>query len=222
MTASSSLVRPAIVTFAALTLVTGVAYPVVVTLLAQVIFPHGANGSLIARDGGRVAASPDGMPIGAIGSELIGQEFSEGEPAGAARYFWGRLSATSPVPYTALNAETRTGSTGSNLAPTNPALVDAARARMQRLRAAADAVGAASDAPIPVDLVTSSGSGLDPHISVAAAEYQVRRVARARGLDEARVRALVRRHTHVPLAGAPAAPVVHVLRLNCALDEAAR
>src|SRR5215208_6473294 len=166
--------RPAIVALVTLTIITGIIYPLIVTGLAQAIFPYQANGSIIL---GR-----DHQPVG---SALIGQQFD------APEYFWGRLSATGPVPYTAFNADRLTGSSGSNYGPLNPALQDAVQARIDALKAA----DPTNTLPIPVDLVTASGSGLDPQISPAAAEYQVSRVAMARGLDEAVVRDLVTRHT---------------------------
>lgn len=189
--------RPMFVSFALLTLITGVIYPLLVTGVAQVIFPHRANGSLILQEGR------------AVGSELIGQPFDD------PHYFWGRLSATGAFPYNAFNAETLTGSSGSNYGPLNPALLDAVRARVDALRAA----DPGNTAPIPVDLVTASGSGLDPHISVAAALYQVPRVARERGLAEDRVRQLVEEHTEGRQFGFLGEPRVNVLRLNLALDE---
>jgi K+-transporting ATPase ATPase C chain len=158
--------RPAILLTLVMTVLTGIVYPLVVTGVAQVLFSRQANGSLIIKDG-RV-----------VGSALIGQPFDE------PRYFWSRPSATSPFPYNAA------ASSGSNLGPTNPALAEAVKARVEALRAA----DPGNTAPVPVDLVTASGSGLDPHISPAAAFYQVRRVARARGLGEEAVRALVTRH----------------------------
>jgi K+-transporting ATPase ATPase C chain len=174
------------------TVLTGVLYPLSVTGLAQVIFPTQADGSLITQDG-RV-----------VGSALIGQPFDD------PRYFWGRPSATAPFPYNAA------ASSGSNLGPTNPALTAGVRARIAVLRAAAPG----NLAPVPVDLVTSSGSGLDPHISVAAALYQVPRVARARGLDAAAVRQLVARYTAGRQFGVLGEPRVNVLQLNLALDQA--
>jgi K+-transporting ATPase ATPase C chain len=190
-----SQLRPAIVSLAALTVITGLAYPLLVTGVAQAAFPHQANGSLIVQDGK------------AVGSHLIGQSFDD------PKYFWGRLSATAdsngkPLPYNA------GASTGSNLGPNNSALVDEVKARVDALKAA----DPDNDAPIPVDLVTSSGSGLDPQISPAAAEYQVRRVAKARGLDEARVRALVEEHTDGRQLAVLGEPGVNVLALNLALD----
>jgi K+-transporting ATPase ATPase C chain len=185
-------VRPAIILLVLLSLVTGVAYPLVVTGVAQVIFPAQANGSLIMLDG-----TP-------VGSALIGQPFDD------PRYFWGRLSATAPFAYNA------GASTGSNLGPLNPALHAATKTRIDALREA----DPGNTTPIPVDLVTASGSGLDPHISPAAALYQVRRVARARGADEALVRRLVETSLEGRSLGVLGEPRVNVLRLNLALDEA--
>jgi K+-transporting ATPase ATPase C chain len=185
------------VSFALLTLITGVFYPLLVTGAAQLLFPDRANGSILMRDGR------------AVGSELIGQSFDD------PRYFWGRLSATGAFPYNAFNAETLTGSSGSNYGPLNPALLEAAQARADALRAA----DPGDDAPIPVDLVTASGSGLDPHISVAAALYQVPRVARERGVSEDQVRRLVGEHTEGRQFGILGEPRVNVLLLNLALDD---
>jgi K+-transporting ATPase ATPase C chain len=173
-----------------LTAITGLAYPLLVTGIAQVVLPHQANGSLIVK-GGRI-----------VGSELIGQPFD------APRYFWGRPSATVPFPYNAA------ASSGSNLGPSNPALVEAVRVRMAALRAA----DPGNARPIPVDLVTASASGLDPHISLAAALYQVPRVAQERGLSEEEVEALVRRCTAGRQLGLLGEPRVNVLDLNLALD----
>jgi K+-transporting ATPase ATPase C chain len=170
---------------------TGCLYPLVVTALAQAVFPVQANGSLMWRDGR------------AVGSQLIGQSFDD------PRYFWGRLSATDPFPYNAA------ASAGSNLGPTNPALEEAARARVEALRAA----DPGNTQPIPVDLVTASASGLDPHISVAAALYQVPRVARARGMSDQQVWALVGQFTEGRQLGLLGEPRVNVLKLNLALDE---
>jgi K+-transporting ATPase ATPase C chain len=183
-------IRPAIVMLVLLTIITGLAYPLAVTGMAQVLFPHQANGSLIVKDG-QVA-----------GSELIGQPF--GDP----RYFWGRPSATAPFPYNAA------ASAGSNLGPSNPALAEAVKARIDALRAA----DPGNTRPVPVDLVTASASGLDPHISVAAALYQVPRVARERGLTEREVEALVRQFTAGRQLGVLGEPRVNVLNLNLALD----
>jgi K+-transporting ATPase ATPase C chain len=183
--------RPAIVILALFTLMTGVLYPLAVTGLAQAIFPWQANGSLIERNGQ------------VIGSELIGQAFDD------PRYFWGRPSATAPFPYNAA------ASSGSNLGPTNPALEEAAKARIDALHKA----DLGNIQPIPADLVTASGSGLDPHISVAAALYQVSRVARERGLSEEQVRALVSKYTEGRQFGFLGEPRVNVLELNLALDE---
>jgi K+-transporting ATPase ATPase C chain len=186
--------RSAIVVFVALTLITGVAYPALVTLIAQTAFPHQANGSLIERDG---------KPIG---SALIGQTFDD------PRYFWGRPSATSPVTYDAGS------STGSNLGPTNPDQKKAVQERIEAIRKAQPEQGG----PVPGDLVMASASGLDPHISPAAAEYQIGRVAKARGLSEDRVRQLVASHTEERVLGVLGEPRVNVLRLNLALDEATK
>ncbi|NOV27472.1 potassium-transporting ATPase subunit KdpC [Cupriavidus necator] len=189
-TEQGGLMRPALVILLALSLLTGLLYPAAITALAAAAFPHQAAGSLIVRDGK------------VLGSALIGQPFSE--PGD----FWGRLSATAPMPYNG------GASGGSNLGPANPALADAARARLDALRAA----DPGNAAPVPVDLVTASGSGLDPHISVAAAEYQAARVARARGLPLAQVRALIAAHTDQPLLPVLGEAGVNVLKLNLALD----
>ena len=182
--------RPAVVLFLLLTALTGFIYPLVVTGLAQLFFPQQAAGSLVMRNGH------------AVGSRLIGQSFSD------PRNFWGRPSATTPQPYNG------TASSGSNLGPLNPALLDAVKPRIAALRAA----DPGNDAPVPVDLVTASGSGLDPEISVAAADYQAARIARARGLAPERVRALIAQHTEGRLLGVLGEPRVNVLELNLALD----
>lgn len=188
--------RPALMSLALLTLITGGLYPAIVTLLGQALFPAEANGSLIMRGG---------QPVG---SALIGQNFDD------PKYFWGRPSATTPTPYTAFDAVTLTGSSGSNYGPLNPALMDVVRTRIDALRTA----DPDNTAPIPVDLVTSSASGLDPHISPAAAQYQVRRVARARGLPVNVVQRLVDDYTEGRTLGFLGEPRVNVLRLNLALD----
>ena len=186
-----SHLRAALVLLVVLTVVTGVVYPVVVTAIAQLVFPHQANGSLIVKDGK------------VVGSTLIGQSFDD------PKYFWGRPSATSPFGYNAAS------SSGSNLSPTNPALVKSVQERVDALRAA----DPGNTAPVPVDLVTTSASGLDPHISPAAALYQVNRVAKARKLDPAVVRDLVGRHTEGRQLGFLGEPRVNVLALNLALER---
>jgi K+-transporting ATPase ATPase C chain len=184
------LLRQSFMLLLVLTVITGVLYPLAATGLSQWMFPHQANGSLIERDG---------KPIG---SALIGQSFTD------PRYFWGRPSATSPNPYNA------SASSGSNQGPTNPVLADAVKQRIAALRAA----DPGNSAPVPVDLVTASGSGLDPEISQAAAQYQLGRVARARGLSGAQVQALVNQSTSGRQLGVLGEPRVNVLRLNLALD----
>src|SRR6266540_6056645 len=174
------------------TVITGVIYPLTVTGIAQIVFPKQANGSLIMVNGR------------AVGSELIGQQFDD------PKYFWGRLSATGDFAYNSFNADTLTGSSGSNYGPLNPALMEAAQARIDALKAA----DPNTTLPIPVDLVTASGSGLDPHISVAAALYQVHRVATARGLSEADVQTLVDKYTQGRQFGFLGKPRVNVLELN--------
>ena len=186
----NNILRPALVTFAVLTLVTGVAYPLAVTGIGQALFPAEAGGSLIQRDGK------------AIGSALIGQNFVD--PG----HFWGRPSATGPQPNNAL------ASSGSNQGPLNPALLDAVKGRVEALRVA----DPGNTLPVPVELVTASASGLDPHISPAAAGFQVQRVAKTRDMDPAQVRALVSENTQRPMLGLLGDPVVNVLRLNLALD----
>ena len=189
-----NILRPALVLFFLLTLLTGVAYPLLVTGAAQLLFPDQAGGSLILRDG---------KPVG---SSLIGQNFTD--PG----HFWGRPSATGSMPYNA------SASSGSNQGPLNPALVDAVKGRIDALRAA----DPGNAGPVPVDLVTASASGLDPHISPAAARYQAARVARVRGLPLEKVQQLVTQETESPLFGLLGEPRVHVLRLNLALDALKR
>jgi K+-transporting ATPase ATPase C chain len=181
--------RPAILVLVLLTIVTGVAYPAAVTAVAQAVFPNQANGSLVSTADGRV-----------LGSSLIGQAFSD------PKYLWGRPSAAGADGYDA------NGSAGSQLGPTSQALIDRISAEVDRLRAAN------GGAPIPVDLVTTSASGLDPQISPAAAEYQVARIATARGIDPAAVQAAVARHTDQPLLGFIGEPAVNVLLVNLDLD----
>ena len=185
----SKIIRQSIVMLALLTALTGVVYPLIVTGIAQLAFAHTANGSLIERNG---------KPVG---SSLIGQPFSD------PKYFWSRPSATAPF------ADNSTASTGSNLGPTNPALADAVKQRIEALRAA----DPGNTAPVPVDLVTASGSGLDPHISPAAAAYQIPRVARVRGMPIADVERLVAAATEPRLLGVFGEPRVNVLELNLAL-----
>jgi K+-transporting ATPase ATPase C chain len=187
--------RAAVVSLLALTVITGFAYPLVVTGIAQAAFPHQANGSILQKDGKTV------------GSSLVGQPFDD------PRYFWGRLSATAdsngkPLAYNGA------ASTGSNLGPTNPALVDEVKGRIEALHVA----DPGNQQPIPIDLVTSSGSGLDPDISPESAAYQVHRVAQARGLDGVRVSQLVQAHTEGRQLGFLGEPRVNVLELNLALD----
>jgi K+-transporting ATPase ATPase C chain len=184
-------IRPAVVLLLLFTLLTGVVYPVAVTGLAWALFPGAARGSLIVKDGR------------AIGSHLIGQPFDD------PKYFWGRPSATSPYPYNAGS------SSGSNLGPLNPELADAVKSRVEAFRVA----DPSEQSPIPIDLVTASASGLDPHISPAAAVYQVRRVAAARGLGDEVVRALVDRHIEPRTLGVLGEPRVNVLLLNLALND---
>jgi len=182
--------KPALLMLIVMTIIAGVLYPLVVTGIAQVAFPRQANGSLILRDGKT------------IGSALIGQPF------GSPKYFWSRPSATSPYPYNA------SSSSGSNQGPLNPALTDAVAARIKALRDA----DPGNTGPVPADLVTASGSGLDPHISPAAAEYQLARVAKARNLDPRRVRGLVAEATDARQFGFLGEPRVNVLKVNLALD----
>lgn len=188
----NTIVRPALVLFAVLTALTGAVYPLVVTGIGQAAFADQAAGSLVLRDGK------------AVGSSLIGQNFSD------PKYFWGRPSATGPMPYNASN------SSGSNQGPLNPALVDAVKGRIEALRAA----DPGNVAAVPVDLVTASGSGLDPHISVAGAQYQATRVARVRNLPLPLVQQLIEQHAQGSLFGFLGEPRVNVLKLNLALDAA--
>ena len=185
-----NILRPALVLFVALSFLTGLAYPLLVTGLAQNLFPAQAHGSLMVRDGQ------------VVGSTLIGQHFTN--PA----YFWGRPSATSPM------ANNAAASGGSNLGPMNPALVDAVTSRVAALRAA----DPGNTAAVPVDLVTASASGLDPHISPAAAQYQLGRVAKAHQLSTQEVQGLINQATQRPLLGLLGEPVINVLQLNVALD----
>jgi K+-transporting ATPase ATPase C chain len=186
-----TMIRSAVMTLLVFTILTGLVYPMVVTGLAQTIFPHQANGSIITKNGK------------AVGSELLGQQFED------AKYFWGRLSATTPCLYNAGS------SSGSNLGPNNPDLMKAVQARIQSLHEA----DPGNTTKIPVDLVTSSGSGLDPHISPAAAAFQVQRVANIRGIEAAKISALVAANTEDRQFGILGEPVVNVLKLNLALDE---
>jgi K+-transporting ATPase ATPase C chain len=186
-----TLLRQSVLIFLVLTVLTGVAYPLLVTGVAQVVLPHAANGSLIERDGK------------VVGSELIGQQFDD------ARYFSGRPSATGPTPYNAA------ASTGSNYGPTNPAQLDAVRGRVEAFKQSHPGETTA----IPVDLVTASSSGLDPHISPAAAECQISRVANARGVTPQTVGDLVTKYTTGRTFGVLGEPRVNVLELNLALDE---
>ena len=191
----STYLKPAAMMLLLLTLVTGAAYPALVTVLAQALFSDQANGSLIKDDKGQL-----------IGSELIGQTFSE------PKYFWSRPSATGPYGYNAA------ASSGSNLGPTNPALTDAVSARIQALKDA----DPTNKAAVPVDLITASGSGLDPHISIAAAEYQIKRVAKIRKINAAKLQGLVDAHTEGRQWQVFGEPRVNVLKLNLALDQVGR
>jgi potassium-transporting ATPase KdpC subunit len=186
----NGIIRPAIVLFLTLTVLTGIVYPFTVTGLAQLLFHDQAEGSVLMADGH------------AVGSRIIGQSFSE------PKYFWSRPSATAPQPYNAI------ASGGSNQGPLNPALTDAVKSRIDALKAA----DPTNPLPIPVDLVTASASGLDPDISIAAARYQAAHVARARGLDPASVQSLIDAHSHGRLLGILGEPRVNVLELNLALD----
>lgn len=191
---TGAVLRPALVLFVVLSLVTGLLYPLLVTGVAQAVFPHQANGSLIQRNGQTV------------GSELIGQSFSRPE------HFWSRPSATGPMAYNA------SASGGSNLGPSHPALAEAVKSRIEALRAA----DPGNTAPVPVDLVTASASGLDPHISLAAARYQVARVARVRGITPERLNSLLEAHTEGVWFGFLGEARVNVLALNLALDAPAK
>jgi len=188
------MIRSVIVSLFVFTILTGVIYPLAVTGIAQLVFPEQANGSLIVKDG-KMA-----------GSSLIGQPFDD------PKYFWGRPSATSPFPYNSAS------SSGSNLAETNPDLVKNVQGRIDALKAADPQAGR----QVPIDLATSSASGLDPHISPAAAEYQLRRVTKARGMDESAVRSLVAKYTEGRQLGILGESQVNVLRLNLALDDVGR
>ena len=186
-----TFLRPALAAIIIFSVLTGIIYPVLVTAIAQVAFPSQANGSLIEQAGVQ------------RGSALVGQQFDQ------AGYFWGRLSATGPVPYNAA------ASSGSNYGPLNPSLAEAVQARIDALKAA----DPSNQLPIPVDLVTASASGLDPEISPAAASYQVQRVATARGLTPSQIQQLVEQHTSQPTLGILGEPRVNVLQLNMALDQ---
>lgn len=185
--------RSVLILFILLTAVTGIAYPLLITGIGQTVFSHQAKGSLILQDGW------------VLGSELIGQPFAD------PKYFWGRPSATAPFPYNAA------ASSGSNLGPLNPVLLDAVKARVEALRQA----DPSQQGPIPIDLVTASGSGLDPHISPAAAEYQINRVAKARKLNPKQMRELVYKYTEGRQFGILGEPRVNVLKLNLTLDRRA-
>jgi K+-transporting ATPase ATPase C chain len=186
----NTIIRPAITLFLIMTLVTGIVYPFAVTGIAQLLFPAQAAGSLVMAGG---------QPVG---SSVIGQSFSD------PKYFWSRPSATSPQPYNAI------ASSGSNQGPLNPALADAIKTRVEALKAA----DPANTLPVPVDLVTASASGLDPEISIAAANYQAARVARVRGLPPEEVQALIGSHARGRLFGLLGEPRINVLKLNMALD----
>jgi potassium-transporting ATPase KdpC subunit len=189
--------RTALILFVVLTVLMGIAYPLLVTLAAQGLFPHQANGSVLEK-GGKL-----------IGSELIGQFFDD------PKYFWSRPSATDPAPYTSFNKDPLSGSSGSNLGPTNEKQLKAVQERVEAMRKAHPE----QEGPVPVDLVTASASGLDPHISPAAAEYQARRVAKARDMSLSEIRRLVSAHTEKRILGFLGEPRVNVLLLNLALDE---
>jgi potassium-transporting ATPase KdpC subunit len=182
--------RICLLLFLSLSVFTGILYPALITAIGQLVFPWQANGSLIQKNGA------------VVGSELIGQQFED------PKYFWGRLSATSP-PYNAA------ASTGSNLGPVNPKLIEAVKARLEKLKSA----DPENKLAVPIDLVTSSASGLDPHISIAAANYQKSRIARLRGIPENKIDELITRYTSGRFLGLLGEPVVNVLELNLALDE---
>jgi potassium-transporting ATPase KdpC subunit len=186
-----TMIRNSLMSLFLFTVLTGLIYPLAMAGLAQAIFPSQANGSVIMKKG---------KPVG---SSLLGQQFED------QKYFWGRLSATTPYPYNSGS------SSGSNIGQNNPDLMKGVQARVDALRKA----DLGNEAKIPIDLVTASGSGLDPHISMAAAEYQIHRVAKVRGLEEPSVRALVAKHTQGRWLGLIGEPVVNVLELNLALDE---
>jgi K+-transporting ATPase ATPase C chain len=186
----NSIIRPAIVLFLVMTVLTGIVYPFAVTGLAQLLFQSQAQGSLVMADGH------------AVGSKIIGQSFSD------PKYFWSRPSATAPQPYNGI------ASSGSNQGPLNPALTDAVKSRIDALKAA----DPTNSLPVPVDLVTASASGLDPDISIAAARYQAARIARVRGFEPAAVQSLIDAHAHGRLLGLIGEPRVNVLELNLALD----
>lgn len=198
-TSTRRLIRPAIMALVLFTLLTGVFYPLLITGVAQMVFPSQANGSLITNGAGMV-----------VGSRLIGQEFDQSQ------YFWGRLSATSPVPYNAA------ASSGSNLGPLNPGLVGPdgiVQKRIAALKAADKAAGLVNDAPLPADLVTASASGLDPQVSPAAAAYQAPRVAAVRKAPVEEIKALIAKYTEGRMFGLLGEERVNVLLLNLALDE---
>jgi K+-transporting ATPase ATPase C chain len=201
------IIRPAVGLLALFTVLCGLVYPALVTGAGQLLFPGEANGSLVIVDGERVGSALIGQPFTSTGTSTSTSTSTSREPG----YFWGRPSATSTAPCDAA------ASSGSNLGPSNPALREAVSARAKALRDA----DPGNRAPVPVDLVTASGSGLDPHLSPAAALYQVRRVARARGLPEASVRRLVEQHVEERTLGVLGEPRVNVLRLNLALDRLA-
>lgn len=186
--------RPALVLFVVLTIITGLVYPLVTTTVGQWWMPYQANGSLIEKDGK------------AVGSSLIGQHFTD------AKYFWGRPSATGPY------GNNAAASSGSNQGPLNPALADAIKTRIAALKS----IDTDNNLPVPVDLVTASASGLDPHISPAAAQYQLARVAKARGLTQELVSQMINQHTELRQFGILGEPRVNVLKLNLALDSAAQ